>query len=282
MIGQTAGCPLIGLATPGHGPHTPDVISAEPWYRLPVSRWSDGDVTATLQGRARTTRREILLAAARLFATHGFHKTSLAAVVEHAGHTKGALYFHFGSKSALGWSVVRELHASWDDIARRIAARGLDPLRSLLVRFDAHIAGLMHDPVVRGGLRVMREDPHGQDERHKSVGGWRAGTESVLAEASERGLLVAGADPAAISSTLLAALVGHHYLAESQPEGPTLWERMDETWTGLLTTVAAPEWLEGWRRSGWSQRPAPTRTQYERARDATAGTGTRSAGTDDV
>ncbi|MDD7936876.1 TetR/AcrR family transcriptional regulator [Actinomycetospora lutea] len=128
------------------------------WFDLPVSRWSDQAVTAPLQARARATRRELLLAAARRFAAQGYHPTSLSQVVADGGRTKGALFFHFENKSALGWAVVEELHASWHDITGRITARGLDPLCGLLLVYDAQIARLMHDPIVVGGLRVMRED----------------------------------------------------------------------------------------------------------------------------
>jgi TetR/AcrR family transcriptional regulator, repressor for uid operon len=242
---------------------TPDGVR---WFELPVPCWSDQVAAAGLQTRARTTRRELLVAAARRFAAQGYHATSLAQVVADGGRTKGALFFHFDSKSALGWAVVDEVHASWEDIADRIALRGLDPLRALLVVFDAQIARLVHDPIVMGGVRVMREDPGMQADRHKWVEGWRAESEVLLARARADGLLTADTDPAAVSTTLLGTVVGHHYLAEAQPDGPTTWERMTTTWVGLLPTIAVHRWVARWSASGWSQRPAPTAESYERAR----------------
>jgi AcrR family transcriptional regulator len=242
------------------------------WFEPPVSRWSDG-ACAGLQVRARTTRRELLLAAARRFAAQGFHATSVSQVAADSGRTKGALFFHFASKAALGWAVVDELHASWDDVADRIGARGLDPLRTLLVVYDAQIARLEHDPIVQGGLRVMREDPGMQADRHKWVEGWRAESEVLLLRARADGLVTDGVDPAAVSSTLVSSVVGHHYLAEAQPGGPTLWDRMTTTWLGLLPTVAVRSWLGSWEASGWSGRPAPRAEDYERARRSDVGLG---------
>lgn len=236
------------------------------WFDLPVSRWSDQGVTATLQARARATRRELLLAAARRFAAQGYHSTSLSQVVADGGRTKGALFFHFENKATLGWAVVEELHASWNDITQRITARRLDPLAALLVVYDAQIARLMFDPIVTGGLRVMREDPGMQADRHKWVENWRAETEVLLAGARADGLVGGGSDPAAVSSTLLSTVVGHHYLAEVQPDGPTLWERMSDSWAALLPTLAEPAWLDRWSASGWSRRPAPDAATFERAR----------------
>ncbi|GAA4740867.1 hypothetical protein GCM10023199_19340 [Actinomycetospora chibensis] len=236
------------------------------WFTLPVPRWSDGAALAGLQARAGATRHELILAAARRFACQGYHATSLVQVVEDCGRTKGALFFHFGSKSALGWAVVGEVHASWEDIAERIAARHLDPLQTLLVVYDAQIGRLMYDPVVQGGLRVMREDPGMQADRNTWVEGWRAESEVLLARARADGLLTADTDPAAVSTTLLSTVVGHHYLAEAQPDGPTTWERMTTTWRGLLPAIAVRPWVTRWSDSGWSHRPAPTAEPYERAR----------------
>ncbi|WP_433783820.1 TetR family transcriptional regulator [Actinomycetospora sp. CA-101289] len=242
---------------------TPDGVR---WYELPVPRWSDHVAAAGLQARALTTRRELLVAAARRFASQGHHGTSLTQVAADASRTKGALFFHFASKSALGWAVVDEVHASWDDLADRIAARDLDPLRSLLVVFDAQMARLVHDPIVQGGVRVMREDPGMQADRHKWVEGWRAESEVLLQRARAQGLLAGETDPASVSTTLLSTVVGHHYLAETQPDGPSLWERMTATWLGLLPTMAARGWLAEWAVSGWSDRPEPDPEAYARAR----------------
>ncbi|MEJ2860236.1 TetR/AcrR family transcriptional regulator [Actinomycetospora flava] len=236
------------------------------WFDLPVSRWSDQVATASLQARARATRRELLLAAARRFAVQGYHPTSLSQVVADGGRTKGALFFHFENKSALGWAVVDEVHSSWDDILARIRARGLDPLRALLVLYDAQIGRLMHDPIVMGGVRVLREDPAMQADRHKWVDGWRTDTEVLLAQACADGIVGAGTDPASVSSTLLSTVVGHHYLSEVQPDGPSLWERMTGTWLALLPTLARACWSDHWSTPEWVARPAPDAAAYECAR----------------
>jgi AcrR family transcriptional regulator len=246
--------------------HTPPVTEDAPWYELPVSRWSDGPVTAHLQARARKTRRQLLVAAARRLAAQGYHGAALSQIIRDSGCTKGAVYFHFPSKAALGQAVVEELHTSWDDITLRVAVRDLDALQTLLLTYDAQVARLTYDPIVRGGLRVIREEPGMQADRHRWVEGWRAETERLLARARAHGLLRAGADASAISGTLLATVIGHHQLAETQPGGPNAWDRMTTTWLGLLPTIADDAWLRRWSASNWAHRPAPTAQQYELAR----------------
>ena len=56
--------------------------------------------TAKAEQAART-RQRVLLAAAEVFDEAGYEKASVTQIVERAGLTLGALYFHFGSKQGL-------------------------------------------------------------------------------------------------------------------------------------------------------------------------------------
>ncbi len=176
------------------------------------------------------------------------------------------MYFHFPSKAALGQAVVDETHASWSDVATRIALRDLDALQTLLILYDAQVARLTHDPVVRGGLRVIREEPGMQAGRRLWVEAWRAESQRLLEVARDQDLLRPEAHPAEISGTLLATVIGHQQLAETEPEGPDAWDRMTSTWLGLLPAISSTAWLRSWSESNWSHRPAPTAEQYEHAR----------------
>ncbi|MEU1409958.1 helix-turn-helix domain-containing protein, partial [Streptomyces sp. NPDC005728] len=59
-----------------------------------------------LQERAVRTRRAILVAAAGVFAEVGFEAATIAEILQRAGVTKGALYFHFASKQELAQAVL--------------------------------------------------------------------------------------------------------------------------------------------------------------------------------
>lgn len=58
--------------------------------------------------RVDRTRAELLAAAGRVFAAHGFDGASVEDVAGAAGYTKGAVYAHFGSKSDLFMALARE------------------------------------------------------------------------------------------------------------------------------------------------------------------------------
>ena len=51
--------------------------------------------------RREQTREQVLDAAARVFAKRGFHATSLDAIAEEAGFSRGAVYYNFADKEEL-------------------------------------------------------------------------------------------------------------------------------------------------------------------------------------
>jgi AcrR family transcriptional regulator len=57
------------------------------------------------ESRSQDSRDEILKAATDLFATRGFHETSMAEVARVAGVSKALIFWHFKSKSLLRFSA---------------------------------------------------------------------------------------------------------------------------------------------------------------------------------
>src|SRR5438270_9217269 len=94
--------------------------------------------------RKEETRAELIAAAARVFARHGFHGASLEQIAREAGYSTGAIYWHFSGKDDLFLAVyetyattrVREFdglheHAHGDAAqqARAFADQWMDRLR---------------------------------------------------------------------------------------------------------------------------------------------------------
>src|SRR5580704_8742673 len=79
------------------------------------------------------TRERLLQAAFREVYKSGFQSAGLDAILAAAGVTKGALYYHFNSKEALGYAVVEEVidpdvRATWV----RPLQNGKDPIDALI------------------------------------------------------------------------------------------------------------------------------------------------------
>lgn len=100
----------------------------------------------TERGRA---RREAIVEVARgLFAERGYEGTSIDAVLEAAGVSRGALYHHFEGKEALFDAVFLAVE---DEVGRRVlaAVEGLsEPTEILTVAGKAWIA-MAADPVIQ-------------------------------------------------------------------------------------------------------------------------------------
>ena len=58
--------------------------------------------------RSEVTRRHILEAATRLFARHGFDRTSTATIAKEAGVSQGIIFHYFETKKKLFWTLVFE------------------------------------------------------------------------------------------------------------------------------------------------------------------------------
>ena len=91
-------------------------------------------IAPTREERKAQTRADLVAAAERLFTGNGFHATSIDAIADEAGYTKGAVYSNFASKEDLFFAVYasRAEHGI-ADYEREIAAAptfesGLDAL----------------------------------------------------------------------------------------------------------------------------------------------------------
>jgi AcrR family transcriptional regulator len=114
--------------------------------------------------RREETREHVLAAAARVFARRGFHATSLEAIAEEAGYSRGAVYYNFADKEELFLELLdrrcaeraQDLRAALADVdddveatsqqAQTAAQRALDAMtgdpqwRALYMEFLAHAA----------------------------------------------------------------------------------------------------------------------------------------------
>lgn len=94
------------------------------------------------------TRHDILRAAGRLFARHGYAGTSLDAIVRAAKVTTGAVYHHFGDKKALFQAVAEGVER---EILERIALASRaesDPWARLLAGVSAML-GICAEPHIQ-------------------------------------------------------------------------------------------------------------------------------------
>ncbi len=212
-----------------------------------------GTGAAERNAKSRQARMAIVVAAGDQFATRGYASTSLSAIAQGCGMTKGALYFHFQSKQQLAEAVVAEMLTRWAALRARVADRRLDPLRALIAEVDEVIEASTRDPVLRGGILLARDRDAVATGAHAHFDFGQQATVEHLTRAVAAGDLRPEIQPEVVARQIVALLTGHRTLTAVGIGAPTVAEAMEEAWSVLLPAIASTQWL----RAGGTSTPQP-------------------------
>ena len=92
--------------------------------------------------RPTTYRNQLLAEGSKQFHTRGFHATAVNEILDRAGIPKGSFYYHFGSKSEFGLSVLDEYMKSHLDLFGSWSSRDELPVAE---RFGGYFDDLIRD-----------------------------------------------------------------------------------------------------------------------------------------
>ncbi|MFF4696036.1 ScbR family autoregulator-binding transcription factor [Streptomyces chattanoogensis] len=186
------------------------------------------------QDRAIRTRRLILEAAASVFDDRGYDRATIAEVLERAGVTKGALYFHFASKEALALAVLDE-HVL--DIA-------VEPQPIKLQEFVDVTQVLSHrlcsDPIQRGAARLAVEQGSNHLDRKRSMISWTQFVEGVLGEARDRGEVLKSVVIRETAELYVGAFAGIQLMSQTLANRADLNRRVTVLHQHALPCIAVP------------------------------------------
>lgn len=197
------------------------------------------------QARAAATREAVLAAAARVFERHGFAGASISEILDEAGVTKGALYFHFASKEDLARAIVNE-QANWRDA--NAAPSGQQPVQAMIDMSSDFVAALQRDPLFRASIRLTLERNTFASTDDSPYRGWLSTVEGMLRQARDCGDLVDGVDPGAAAYLLTAAMTGIQLFSEATTQRADLVARVDDMWRILLPALFRPQAVPEGRR----------------------------------
>jgi AcrR family transcriptional regulator len=154
----------------------------------------------------------MLAAALRLIGERGYRGTSLAAIGEAAGYSRGLVHERFGSKSGLLWTLVKRMLRAWnhESQARRGATHlGIDALCDLV---DDHRRAVEEDRGIRALYALMFEalgpTPDLLPEFRDLHRTFRADIERTLRAGVAAGVIRAEIEPHAQAAILLGSLRG--------------------------------------------------------------------------
>ena len=166
------------------------------------------------------TRECLLQAASREIYRSGYQSASLDAILAVAGVTKGALYYHFDSKEALGYAVVEEV------IAPDVRGKWVRPLQSGKDPIDALIGAVHRIPVrpadVRGGCQLnnLAQEMSPLDAGFRKrlaiiFDAWREAVASAFREGQTHGSVRRDVEPVEAAGLLIAMVEGYGSLAKN-------------------------------------------------------------------
>ncbi|WP_033401842.1 ScbR family autoregulator-binding transcription factor [Actinopolyspora mortivallis] len=188
------------------------------------------------QKRAERTRHSLLRAGAEVIAARGCEKASLSEILQRAGVTKGALYFHFPSKNALVRAVLEERAAV-------AATDSGEPYTQDLIDFTHRAARAgERDPLLRAETRMAAESLSGKD-CPVPYREWSATFQDMLRRSAKAGETLPGTDPAASADTLAAAYLGTRLFWHATGQRPELREMLARLWRHLLPGLVLPATL---------------------------------------
>jgi AcrR family transcriptional regulator len=162
--------------------------------------------------RAQDSRDEILKAAMRLFASRGFHETSMSEVARGAHVSKALIFWHFKTKEELFMAVLSRLLEPYViDFAEEAGA--LDDKTQILRLIEAYLSFVNDNASsVRFFVAQLLHDEHLAEGLVGQVlqlyDGYRALLVDLIARAQAQGICVRDFPPDAAVSFLLSTLNG--------------------------------------------------------------------------
>jgi AcrR family transcriptional regulator len=181
----------------------------------------------TQSQRREETREQVLAAAASVFAARGFHATSLDAIAEEAGFSRGAVYYNFADKEELFLELLDRRCAERSQDLRAVFAGTDDDVestsRQAQLAADHALAAMTGDPEWRAlyleFLAHAARDPAFRRRFSRRSQEMRGALEGVVVERTQPVADALGMEPeqlAVVIDALGTGLWAHHMLHGSR------------------------------------------------------------------
>lgn len=151
---------------------------------------------------AAITREQLLSKALKVFSKKGYAATTLEDIAREAEVTRGAIYWHFGSKAELYNTLIREYSNRGGAIMQQAASEGgtlVDILRRVFVRQlqaveeDTALRALMELQLFKTGLVAELEE--GRQQQIEGSVGLVEMLAGIMGQGVQAGLLRSDVDP---------------------------------------------------------------------------------------
>jgi len=195
------------------------------------------------QQRAQVTRDRLVEGAALAFHRLGYAMATTTDIVNEAGATRGALYFHFQSKEEVARAVIEKEHMLAMTAAVRIQQLERPAFETMLLLCIDLAERLKSDPVVKAGIRLTTEITNFDPPMRAPYEEWLIAFADVAAAAVEEGDFRDDVDPQSFARVLIPAYTGIQLVSDTFTAREDLLPRIRELWSYLLPSVIPSERL---------------------------------------
>lgn len=197
-----------------------------------------------LQDRAKATREAIVIGAAAVFEEHGYGGASLTQVSEAARVTKGSLYFHFQSKEDLARAVIEEQHRIVVAESASLLAEDRPALPTMIHMCRVFGLKLVHEPVVRAGIRLTLEATAFGQPVQGPYEDWIAVMEQLTDRAKREKQVRSSVGSEAFARYLVASFTGVQMVSGVLTGRADVMQRIEEMWALLLPGIMHEDFRE--------------------------------------
>ena len=200
------------------------------------------------QARAEITRDSVLAGAADVFLRLGYANASLSEIIAQSNVTKGALYFHFGSKEELARAVVDQGNERLNASCKGFFDSRVPALEAC-IGISYVVADLTaNDPMVAAMLKLNHQIGDYRGTQGENIAEFWEKTHRLLAErAIEQGDLNSDLDPEAVGLLWQELTAGVHVVAVGTDTVDQMAIRMERLWYFLLPSLVPDEKLSYFR-----------------------------------
>jgi len=199
---------------------------------------------ATRPRNSERTRERLLQAAFREVYRSGFQSAGIDTILAATNVTKGALYYHFESKEALGYAIVEEIIATLPrDKWLRPLQQGKDPIDTLIGIVQATS---VRPKDVQGGCPLVNlaQEMSPLDEQFRKrleriFHGWQEGIAMALRRGQFQGTVRRDLVPEETAGFLIAMYEGYVLLAKNAQDAK-VWNVGIRNIVGWLRSLRAP------------------------------------------
>jgi len=190
------------------------------------------------------TRERLLQAAFREVRRTGFQSAGIDTILAATNVTKGALYYHFDSKEALGYAIVDEIIAKLvrDRWLRPLLSNGqpIDILIGIVQRIPARPADVREScPLLNLAQEMSPLDEQFRKRLERLFLAWQEGIATLLRKGQSYGTVRRDVNPAEAASFLVAMVEGYASLAKNAQDAK-VWKVGIRNIVGWLKSLRAP------------------------------------------